>query len=324
MQGEVWRLILDHLSRRTPVALLLVAESKGSTPGKTGFKMAVASDGKLSGTIGGGAIEHDTIEEARGLLRQRHPRARVVRKVHELQHPQTSGMICGGRQTVVMYPCRAKDRSAIEKLLECLEAGHPGVLTFTADGIAFAEPRRKRQQFQFSRRGGRWRFTEYVPAPDTIYIIGGGHVGLALSRVMATLDFRIVVFDERSDVNTLARNCYAHEKRLLPFDQVGRAIPSGAHSYAVIMTPGHSADAVALRQLVRQRLAYLGVLGSQRKAKQLLDQLRAEGCPPACLARVHTPIGLPIGSHTPAEIAISIAAEIIQVRNHGDCICRRC
>jgi xanthine dehydrogenase accessory factor len=162
-----------------------------------------------------------------------------------------------------------------------------------------------------------WSFTEQVPPPDTIYIIGGGHVGLALSRVMATLDFRIVVFDARPDVNTFTRNRYAHEKRVLAFDQVGKAIPAGPHSYAVIMTPGHRSDDAALRQLVRKRLAYLGVLGSARKARQLLDQLRAEGCPPECLARVRTPVGLPIASHTAAEIAISIAAEIIQVRNAG-------
>lgn len=316
-QAEVWRFTLERLNRRQRVALLLVVDSRGHAPGKTGFKMAVGADGKLCGTIGGGAIEHDSVEEARALLRQPHPRARVAVKVHEPEHPQTSGMICGGRQTLVTYPCRAQDKPSIKSLLENLAAGKPGILTFTARGISFAAPRRKRRQLQFFQSAGAWRFAERMPAPDTIYIIGGGHVGLALSRVMATLDFRIVVFDERADVNTFTRNRFAHERRIVKFSQVGKTIPAGPRSYAVIMTPGHRADAAALRQLARKRLAYLGVLGSARKARELLDQLRAEGFPAGCLARVRTPVGLPIASHTAAEIAISIAAQIIQMRNAG-------
>jgi xanthine dehydrogenase accessory factor len=316
-QAEVWRFILERLQRRQRVALLLVADSKGHAPGKTGFKMAISADGRLCGTIGGGAIEHDAVEEARAILRQRHPRACVALKVHEPQHPQTSGMICGGQQVVVTYPCRAQDRPATEALLEGLALGTAGTLTLTARGLRVEASRAQTRSFRFSRSAASWRFTEHVPAPDTIYIIGGGHVGLALSRVMATLDFRVVVIDERSRLDTLAKNRFAHEKRVLPFGEVGRAIPEGRRSYAVIMTPGHRSDDAALRPLVRKRLRYLGVLGSPRKARQLLDQLRAEGCPPEYLARVRTPVGLPIASHTAAEIAISIAAEIIQVRNAG-------
>jgi len=316
-QAEIWRFILERLKRRQRVALLLVADSRGHAPGRTGFKMAVGADGRLCGTVGGGAIEHDTVEEARALLRKPHPRAQVAVRVHEPAHPQTSGMICGGRQTLVTYPCRTQDKPAVKALLRSLEAGWPGVLTLTARGISFSAAKRNRRQFRFSRKRRGWCFTEHVPAPDTIYLIGGGHVGLALSRVLATLDFRIVVFDERAAVNTFTRNRFAHERSALPFAKVGRVIPAGPHSYAVIMTPGHRADAAALRQLVRKRLAYLGVLGSTRKAHQLLDQLRAEGCPPECLTRVFTPVGLPIASHTAAEIAISIAAQIIQVRNAG-------
>ena len=317
-QAKIWRFILERLKRRQRVGLLLVADSKGHAPGKTGFKMAVGADGRLCGTIGGGAIEYDTVEEARAILRQQSPRARVALKVHEPQHPQTSGMICGGQQVVVTYPCRAQDRTEVEALLECLANGTAGTLTLTARGLRFNTSRMQTRRLRFSRSASGWRFTEHLPAPDTIYIIGGGHVGLALARVMTTLDFRIVVFDARADVNTFTRNHYAHEKRVLAFDQVGEVIPAGPHSYAVIMTPGHRSDDAALHQLVRKRLAYLGVLGSPRKARQLLDQLRAEGCPPECLARVRTPVGLPIASHTAAEIAISIAAQAIQVRNAGD------
>ena len=315
--GEVWRFILHRLKRRTRVALLLVVDSKGSAPGKTGFKMAVASDGKLCGTIGGGAIEHDVVEDARALLRQPRPRASVMLKVHQLQHPQTSGMICGGQQTVALYPCLPKDRSAVKSLLACLEGGKPGVLRLSASGLSFNPGRQSKEEHCFVQHGTRWRYTENVRTPDTLFIVGGGHVGLALSCVMATLGFRIVVFDERPDVDTLVQNIYAHEKRVMPFTKVGRAIPDRDRHYAVIMTPAHSADEAVLRQLVRKRLNYLGLMASAWKARALLGKLRAEGCPTEMLRRVRSPVGLPIASHTPAEIAVSIAAEIIQVRNTG-------
>ena len=298
---DVWRFVCDRLRRRKHVVLLVVVESKGSAPGRTGFKMAVGANGKLVGTIGGGKIEYDTVEEARRMLREKSPRAVVRVKVHLLEHPQTSGMICGGQQTVLIYPCRTDDLPAVELLLN----QKPGTLRISRTGISLSNRRPR----------GRWIYIEKIRLPDTLYIVGGGHVGLALSRVMSALDFRIVVFDTRPDVETLTQNVFAHEKRVMPFAEVGQAIPAGTRSYAVIMTPSHVADELVLRQLVHKRLRYLGLMASRRKARLLLGKLRAEGCPDKFLQNVHSPVGLQIASHTPAEIAISIAAEIIQLRN---------
>jgi xanthine dehydrogenase accessory factor len=316
-EAAIWHFILERLARRERVALLVVAESKGHAPGKPGFKMAVGGDGQLCGSIGGGAIEHDLVEEARAMLKKRRPVASIARKVHELDHRQTSGMICGGSQTVVTYPCRRLDRAAVVALLGCLEAGQPGALALTASGITFTPGRRGGRRLIAGGQGRAWCFTEHLPVPDTVYLLGGGHVALALSRVLATLDFRIVVIDERMEVSTAEWNPHAHERRVLAFSKAGAAIPAGPRSYVVIMTPGHRSDEIALRQLVRKRLRYLGVMASVRKARELLESLHAAGFPPACLARVQTPVGLPIGSHTPAEIAVSIAAQLIQVRNGG-------
>ena len=316
-QAAIWHFILERLTRRERVALLVVAESKGHAPGKPGFKMAVGADGQLCGSIGGGAIEFDTVAAARDLLGRRQRVATVALKVHEPHHPQTSGMICGGCQTVVTYPCRTGDRAAVATLLQALEAGQPGALELTADGIAFDPLRRNRRQFDFVDQPDAWSFTEQIPVPDTVYLIGGGHVARALSRVLATLDFRIVVIDERAEVNAAEWNPHAHDRRILPFSKIGKAISPGPQSYVVIMTPGHRSDELALRQLARKRLRYLGVLASKRKALELLESLASAGYPPESLARVRTPIGLPIASHTPAEIAISIAAQLIQVRNCG-------
>jgi xanthine dehydrogenase accessory factor len=171
--------------------------------------------------------------------------------------------------------------------------------------------------FAARARGGRAFYTETLRPPDTLYIVGSGHVGLALSRVMSMLDFRIVVFDQRPDVDTLTRNVFAHEKRVLSFDRVGRHVRSGDRSYVAIMTHSHRSDEAVLRQLFGKRLRYVGLMASPRKAELVFDRLRSEGVPERLLRNVRSPIGLPIASHTPAEIAISIAAEIIQTRNAG-------
>jgi xanthine dehydrogenase accessory factor len=310
-QAEVWRFVLDRLKRRERVALLAIVESTGGTPGRAGFKMAVGAKGELAGTIGGGRMEHDLVEETRALLGRGRFEAKVLRRVHQLRHPESSGMICGGRQTIVIHACRGSDGAALEELL----AGRTGSLELSPRGLVFRKMHRVRAGCRFFLRGGSWRYVERVAGPDTLYIVGGGHVGLALSRVMATLAFRIVMLDERPEVNTLAQNSAAHEKRTVAWKRVGREVPAGDRSYAVITTPGHAADECVLRQLVRKRLKYLGMMASPVKARVVLDRLRADGCPAEVLARVRTPIGLPITSRTPAEIAISIAAEIIRVRN---------
>ena len=314
-QAGVWSFIFERLKGRQRVALLLVADSRGSAPGKAGFKMAVGADGQLCGTIGGGAIEHAAVEEARALLRQPRPQSSVALRVHQPDHAQTSGMVCGGRQTVVTYPCRPRDRAAVATVLQRLETGKPGLLTLSAHGLTVGPARHKVAPFEFVDQAGHWRFREHLRAPDTIFIVGGGHVGLALSRVMSILGFRIIVIDERPDLNTLASNTYAHEKRVLAFARVGKAIPPGPDHYAAIMTPGYVSDEAVLRQLIRKRLRYLGLMASRGKARQILGKLRADGFPEELLSKVHTPIGLPLPSRTPAEIAISIAAEIVQVRN---------
>lgn len=298
---ELWRFVAERLDRGEGVALLIVTTSSGSAPGRAGFKMAVGADGRLAGTIGGGRIEHDLVESARTMLQRGVSRARVCPRVHVPGHRRSSGMVCGGRQTVLLYPCRAGDRRAVAALCR----RDAGTLRILRGGMSFAS----------RSRPGPCLYSERIGVPDTLYVVGGGHVGLALSQVAALVGFRVAVFDERADLDTLERNEFAHERRVVAFSEVGRLIPSGQRSYVAIMTPMHTADERVLRQLVAKRLRYLGVMASRGKAKWMLEKLRRDGCPARQLARVRTPVGLPISSHTPAEIAVSIVAELIAVRN---------
>jgi xanthine dehydrogenase accessory factor len=314
-EPSLWPFVLDRLSRHRPVALLVVAAAEGETPGKPGFKMAVGGDGALCGSIGGGAIEHDMVEVARDRLRRADALSSLHRLVHRPGRPESSGMICGGTQVVLLYACRAGDRPAVEGLCRASGSPFPGRLRITPGGLSLQVETTAPGALFRQVSPGEWLYEEAVGPVGTVYIAGGGHVCLALSRILATLGLRIVVLDDRPDVDTLRQNPFADEKLIIPFDEVGRHVPEGDASYALIMTPSHRADEAVLRQLAPKRLGYLGLMGSATKVRQIFGRMRAAGFSDEVLGRVHAPVGLPIHSHTPAEIAVSIAAEIIQVRN---------
>ena len=155
------------------------------------------------------------------------------------------------------------------------------------------------------------------PAPH-LYIIGAGHVGWHVGRLAQTAGFHTHVVDDREKFANRERFPEADEVIVEPIaDWLHRAVlPPTA--YAVIVTRGHQADLEAMRSLVARDLAYLGLIGSRAKIVRIGQALLADGLPPECLDRVHAPIGLDIGAVTPAEIAISIVAELVAVRRGAD------
>jgi len=156
-----------------------------------------------------------------------------------------------------------------------------------------------------------------APAPH-LYIIGAGHVGWHVAELAQTAGFRIHVVDDREKFANRERFPRADDVIVEPIaDWLSQAaIPPSA--YAVIVTRGHNADLDALRALATRPLTYLGLIGSKAKVIRITDALAAEGLSPDILARVHAPIGLEIGAVTPAEIAISILAQLIAVRRGVD------
>lgn len=149
----------------------------------------------------------------------------------------------------------------------------------------------------------------------SLSIFGGGHCGVALSWLASWVGFDVTVYDNREEWASRGKHPGAGRIVCAPYDAVHAHLPLLPDSYAVIMTHGHLHDGTVLRQLIGQPLKYLGVIGSAKKVGGLFDALRREGISPEALATVRAPIGLSIGSHTPEEIAVSIVAQIIAVRN---------
>jgi xanthine dehydrogenase accessory factor len=312
-QAAFWQRLADGLERHGSAVLMIVVGSEGSSPGKAGAKMAVLASGECFGTIGGGAVEHRLVEKAQSLLTQGLFQPCLSRQRHNLlgMEGQATGMLCGGEQTVLLYGCQASD-SAV-----CHLAGNmQGMLTLSPDGMAF-DPARILAGQGFLQTASSWRYEENVGLRKQVYLIGGGHVSLALSKILAMLDFEITVIDERDNLDTLKRNADAHHKKVMPYRYISDAIPEGNQVFVFIMTHSHKTDEKVAERLAGKKVRYLGLLGSRNKIAQIKANLGAK-LPAETLQRIRGPIGLPINSHTPEEIAVSIAAELIQMVNGGD------
>ena len=132
---------------------------------------------------------------------------------------------------------------------------------------------------------------------------------------MSTLDFYVITFDQREDIITMKENTFANKKIVTNYADVKKHMSESQKAYAVIVTPNHDGDKEALKSIIGMNLKYIGMMGSSKKSTSIFTQLEQEGVNPAQFKKVHTPVGLEIEAESPEEIAISIAAEIIKIKN---------
>lgn len=304
-----WTLAAAALRAGQPAALLCVVRSEGSSPGRQGFKMVVTAE-TVAGSIGGGIMEHKWVEMARQRLRAGDYAPLLRPQIHRREAPaDRSGMMCAGEQEVLLWPLRPAEVAtvtAIETALQALGGGAWEVSEATGLRLASTGP----PDFYAYRPGPAWYYREQLGFRDQLTIVGGGHVSLALSRLASQLEFEITVLDDRVDLPTLEANHYAHHRQQVAYETL--AVPPGPRRYVVVMTVGYRTDAVALRRLLGHEYAYLGVLGSATKVTELRRVLAAEGYD---LSGLRGPVGVAINSRTPEEIAVSVAGELIAVRN---------
>lgn len=319
-QLAVWKFILKSLSKKIPVMLLYVLESKGSSPGRQGFFMAVNADNKMEGSIGGGIMEHKFVEMAKKQLSAKSKKlsGKIKKQIHDKSAGKNqSGMICSGEQTIFIYKVFKKDKNHIDNLLASLKQSKNGALQLSPEGIFF-EADLPAEDFYFENKGEEnWIYKEKTGYKNHLYIIGGGHCALALSKLMSALgDFYIHLFEDRKGLNTMEANKYIHEKKIVQdYSELTTHIPSGENNYVVIMTFGYRTDNIAVRALLNKNFKYIGLLGSKKKIEKMFLEYKDEGISEELLHKIHSPIGIQIKSETPEEIAVSIAAEIIKVKN---------
>lgn len=325
---EFIRSVVHALEGGQSVELVTLLESHGSTPRGAGAMLAVFPDGRTTGTVGGGNVEYESAIFAKKLLEQKENALKNFRFVQG--DAASLGMVCGGDVILHFHYLPAGDEKMIEVLRDLMEATGKNADTWLV--------RRLEQDrvcaFGLADRNGCRYLDESIPAEllqnramyqdgwfafpavtaGRLYIFGGGHVSQALVPAVAAVGFRPVVYDDRPEFSRPELFPQAEEVLCGAFEELDRKVTVTPDDYVVIMTRGHQADYEVLAQLLRSGAKYLGCIGSKRKLALCRERLLEAGYTAEEYAVVHAPIGLAIGAETPAEIAVSVTAELIAVR----------
>ena len=199
-----------------------------------------------------------------------------------------------------------------DELMEVLEKDAPGVFRWQVEDSSDSSESSERDR---NEEGAVWVFMDAVQPRPTLLIAGAGHVGQALCHLGKWLGFDVAIVDDRADFASEERLPEADEIIIGDIAEALRNYPVDHLTYAVIVTRGHQHDEEALHSVIESNARYVGLIGSRRKIKLIYDDLRDMGISEETLAKVYAPIGLDINSKTVPEIAVSIAAQLIQVRN---------
>lgn len=294
--------------------LIALIESEGSTPRSSGAYMLVNKNGWVAGTVGGGGMEYAAVLEAQKRLQK--GEARSFQKCFNLT--TAAGMACGGYCSLQFcyLPAQKETEILAEYVLYKLEGRYPWWLLFPmGEGSILVEdflPLKKHQGFY--DLDGKEYYAEQYNYDGRVFVFGAGHVARELVPLLSHLGFKCVVLDDREEFADPAVFPTAHKVLQVDYTKLEGIVKPNCKDYAVVMTRGHVHDANCERFLLTTPVPYIGVMGSKNKAKLARETLLAEGYTEAQLDRITTPIGLDIGSETPAEIAVSIAAQLIEVR----------
>lgn len=303
---QVIQHIVSATKRGVDVGLAVVVEQQGSAPRKPGAMLMLDGEGRQIGTIGGGKLERRVTQTlARAMTEHR-----AVFRHFDLA-PEGFGMPCGGRIKILMAPVSSReDRKVFQTLLKNLQAGRASLLH-----AEMPEPGTARWSIDPDRQESLCGFDLYLEPPSPLFIFGAGHIAQSLAPMAVSADFSVTILDDR-------------EERLEQWVDTGKITPVAIDTfenclsgrslsetdYVLIATYGHQQDLTVLRQVLATAAGYIGMVGSRSKRDATFARLQAEGVTDAALARVHCPAGIPIHAETPAEIAVSILAEMIAHR----------
>ncbi len=306
---NVIRALLDWVRAGARAHLVTVVQTWGSSPRPAGSLLAVGGPGQLMGSVSGGCVEDDLIAKLRdGRVASQSPE-RVTYGVTR-EEGERFGLPCGGTLELVCEPIR--DPAALEPVRDALEQRRAVCreldLESGASRLLPADTHTAACQVKGNvlRKvfGPQWQ----------LIIIGAAELSRCIAQLAQALDYHVVVCDPRPDYAAAWDVPGTEAVPGLP-DDVIRARVTDERSAVITLTHDPRVDDMALVEALESPAFYVGALGSQRTTDKRLERLRELDLPPDAIARLHAPIGLPIGSHAPMEIAVAIAAELIAARN---------
>lgn len=324
---RIFAKLLYEMQKEKDTVLVTIIADQGSAPRGAGSQMLVGQDGRILGTIGGGAVEAKSEEMALRFLEKQESACHLF-QLHE-RAKEDIGMVCGGNVKVLFQfipgtsECWVKLAGA---LVDRVAERQPGWLVLRTDGSAPALLDAAGEAIlgdavpgTEGRSGwiptsGQAHFCMPLPIGERAFLFGAGHCSQALAPLLNTVGFRVSVFDEREEYANRKFFPTAENVIVGDYTKLSEYIEFNDGDYVVIMTNGHSHDFDVEQQVLRGPFAYVGVIGSRKKTASVNARLRAVGISEEAIAQVHTPIGTSIKAVTPEEIAVSIAGEMIYVR----------
>lgn len=315
------------------LVLVTVTASSGATPRGAGARMLVGKNGRICGTIGGGAVEYRSEQIAMQVLENGISEQQYFSLTRD--DVQNLGMICGGDVNVFFHYIPKGDNDTLLLVQEALrvfetgdalwlisDIGNGGALSlYTKNGGVFGKTvpdwvlSRLSRQPKLLKNDSESFCVEQINGAGRVYIFGCGHVSQELEPVLSHVGFRCIAMDDRPEFAKRELFPTAEDVKLVDFERIAESVTIGEEDYVCIMTRGHAFDTVIQAQVLKCRPCYVGVIGSRKKAAAVRQVLKTEyGLTDDELALVTTPIGVDIDAETPAEIAISIAGQLIQVR----------
>lgn len=308
----VLRDLREWVGEGRPVVLYTVVQTWGSAPRPPGAMLALRDDGVVSGSVSGGCIEDDLIARLHdGRLQRGGNEVRLVTYGITVEEAARFGLPCGG--TLRLTEEWVADLGWIDDLLErCaqqqivardldLATGAVTLSTANADAGHSFDGQRLRTLY-----GPRWR----------LLLIGAGQLSRYVAELARLLDFEVLVCDPRPEFTQGWRPEHGRFVAGMPDDAV-LAIGPDARTAIVALTHDPRLDDMALLTALDSQAFYVGALGSRVNSEKRRHNLASLGVSATALARLHGPIGLPIGSHTPAEIALSLMAEVVALKNRA-------
>ena len=324
---DFWQKLLVELEQNRAVILCLIVEKRGSAPRGVGAHMLVLEDNSTVDTIGGGALEFQSKQQAIINLKSRKSSLEYFALTNnEVVH---SGMICGGQIKVLLQCLTAKDLPQVKKGLSLLKANEQMTLAIDWQNDKFnfsvfaqkedfslkAQLLDNHQKSLLVEQENSGSYREIFAQKPELFLFGGGYVSQEIAKLLPAVEFEYTLIEERAEFAT--RKLFPHAKKIVcveNYADFAEKVQIKPSDFALVITSGHQKDTAVLYKLLQIAPAYIGAIGSRHKRAVVGKYLKEHDFSDEQINQIHLPVGLSIGAQTPAEIAISIVAQLIEYR----------
>jgi xanthine dehydrogenase accessory factor len=338
---EVLREAVRLAERGERVGLATLVGTRGSTPQKVGARLLARDGQRLTGTLGGGAVEAEAVREAAVAAAAG---GRALREYVLSTGVDDWGLACGGTMVVFVEPLDASALEWLRPVVAATDGREPVAVVTAVDGPAagarllvregavtgsVSDPARTAAAADLGRRAlareapelsgtaGMQLYAEPFGPPPALVVVGAGHVGKALAGLARFLGVAVTVVDDRPEYASPERFPEADRVIAAPVGETLGWLPVGPNTAVVVAMRNQDLDYEATAAALRTSARYVGLIGARRKAILVTERLVADGFPRERIRALRAPIGLDIGARAPEEIAVSILAEWLMVRQGG-------